>query len=362
MPTWPQNIRDQFPAAGAYTYLNTASCGLMPVSVVDWRRKHDERLLAEGSLYRDLHKPHIREIRESVADFITTDALRIALVSNFSTGWNMVLGGLEPGSKVIYLKHDYPSIRWPLHERPFELIEVDGGLNPEPALERAVMEHKPDALLLGLVHYVSGLRITSDFLPRLKAYHPELLIMADGTQFIGTTAFNFEQSGIDVLGSSAYKWLLGGYGCGFFALSREAEGRLNPPTIGYNSADLTQGSREGIPLIGRLEPGHQDPLTLGSMQLSMQWLQSIGINQVETYLQDLCNKARAEFLQRGWVDPQLMERQSRSTIFNLSLGESAFKQLKEAGVIASLRGDGIRVSFHLYNNENDLDKLIQVLT
>ena len=174
--------------------------------------------------------------------------------------------------------------------------------------------------------------------------------------------FQFDTSGIDVLGSSAYKWLLGGYGCGFFALSREAEERLQPPTIGYNSADLTQGSREGIPLIGRLEPGHQDPLTLGSMQLSMNWLEGIGMEEVGNYLQDLCGKAKAEFLNRGWVQTELMERQALSTIFNLNLGEDHFVRLKQANVIASQRGHGIRVSFHLYNDENDLDKLIEVLT
>ncbi|PQB05069.1 aminotransferase class V-fold PLP-dependent enzyme [Aureitalea marina] len=361
MPSLPQNICDQFPATQGRTYLNTASCGLMPSSVGNWRREHDQRLLQEGSLYRDLHKPHIAQIRETVADFVGAEDMRVALVPNFSSGWNIVLDGLYKNSKVIYLKHDYPSIRWPLHERHFELIEVDGGFEPELALEQAVMEHKPDVLVLGLVHYVTGLRIDPDFLPRLKAYHPELLILADGTQFLGTTDFHFDNSGIDVLGGSAYKWLLGGYGCGFYAISRDVEERIQPPTIGYNSADLTQGSREGIPLIGRLEPGHQDPLTLGSMQLSMSWLQQLGMEAVEDYLQDLCGKAKAEFLERGWVEAELMERQALSTIFNLNLGEDHFSRLKQANVISSLRGQGIRVSFHLYNDENDLDKLIQVL-
>ena len=362
MSNWPQKIREQFPPTQTTTYLNTASCGLTPVSVVNWRREHDLRLLNEGSLYRDLHKPHIAQIRETVASFLGAETMLTALVPNFSSGWNIVLDGIAAGSKVLYLKHDYPSIRWPLHERDFELIEIDGGSEPEHVLEEAILEHKPDVLALGLVHYVSGIRINADFLPRLKAYHPELLIMADGTQFIGTTAFDFENSGIDVLGGSAYKWLMGGYGCGYFVLSREAEQRLHPPTLGYNSADLTQGSREGIPLIGRLEPGHQDPLTLGSMQLSMQWLNDIGLTRVEDYLQNLCGKAKQEFLSRGWVAPELMQRPSTSTIFNLNLDEGHFAKLKQAKVIASLRGHGIRVSFHVYNNENDLDKLIDVLT
>ncbi|MEX0362300.1 MAG: aminotransferase, partial [Allomuricauda sp.] len=56
-------------------------------------------------------------------------------------------------------------------------------------------------------------------------------------QFCGTQEFNFEESGIDVLGASAYKWLLAGYGNGFFLVKEEAKKRFNLNAVGNWSVD-----------------------------------------------------------------------------------------------------------------------------
>jgi len=74
---------------------------------------------------------------------------------------------------------------------------------------------KPTAFAFSLVQYVSGIKLSDQFLKTLKTAFPDILLMVDGTQFCGTAPFNFEDSAIDVLISSGYKWMLGGYGNGF---------------------------------------------------------------------------------------------------------------------------------------------------
>ena len=43
------------------------------------------------------------------------------------------------------------------------------------------------------------------------------------------------------------------------------------------------------------------------------------------------------------------------------IDDGTFQRLRENDIIASQRGEGVRVSFHFYNNVNDLDKLMEVI-
>ena len=72
-----------------------------------------------------------------------------------------------------------------------------------------------------IVQYINGFLIDINFLKKLKKKCPQLLIIADGTQFCGTKDLNFEKSPFDVLISSGYKWLYSGYGNGFILLKKK---------------------------------------------------------------------------------------------------------------------------------------------
>lgn len=356
-----KDFKDQFPVAKRYTYLNTASCGLLSKSLVEWRHKHDTNLLEGGSLFRDLHKAHIRDIREGVARFFSTSESNVALVPNFSFGMNVVLDGLPKNQKVLLLKGDYPSVHWPVESRNFELCYAEIDENLEANISRAIDEHQPDVFAFSIVQYISGISIDLSQLKKIKAAHPNVLFLADATQFLGTTQFNFEESPIDIVGASSYKWLLAGYGNGIFLIKKEAQKKLVPKTIGFNSADASFSKKNDIEFVGYLEPGHQDTLNYGSLWESLKFLEEIGMDAIEAHLGRLTTQAKQEFLKLNLLQEAASKRSNHSTIFNLKGDERLFQQLKDHNIVASLRGKGIRVSFHFYNSEEDLEKLLSIL-
>lgn len=356
-----KDFKDLFPVTSQFTYLNTASCGLISKTLVEWRHEHDENLLYGGSLFRDLHKAHIREIRRSVGHFFSTSEENVALVPNFSIGMNIVLDGLPKRQKILLLKGDYPSINWPVENRDFEICYAEIDEHLERNIEAAVKKHRPDIFAFSIVQYISGILIDLDFLKLLKAKHPDLLLIADATQFLGTTNFNFEHSAIDVIGASSYKWMLAGYGNGFFMIKEEVQQRISPKTIGLNSADANFGKGNDIEFVGRFEPGHQDTLNYGSLGESIRFLQEIGKDSIENHLSSLAKRAKTEFSRLGLVDSSVANRSKHSTIFNLKGDAELFQKLMENNIICSLRGRRMRVSFHLYNTETDLDKLLSFL-
>jgi selenocysteine lyase/cysteine desulfurase len=357
-----KELKKEFPVLSNYTYLNTASSGLLSKTMVDWRQQHDENLMEGASIFRDLHKAHIISIRETVAKFFDASITETALVPNFSFGFNTLLGGLPIKQKVLLLKTDYPSINWAVEKRDFEIYYAEIDENLEQNIEEAITQYQPDVFAFSLVQYLTGIKIDLDFLKRLKAYHPNLLLVADGTQFLGTSNFSFSESGLDVLGASTYKWLLAGYGNGVFMIKEEVQKKIFPKTIGFNSADAIYNQRDEISFVKRFEPGHQDTLNYGSLEQAVNALEKIGMNVVEEKIKTLTAKAKFRFTELGLLDNAVVNRKQHSSIFNIKGNDYLFQKLKENNIICSQRGNGIRVSFHFYNTEEELEKFISVVS
>ncbi|MGB0788300.1 MAG: aminotransferase class V-fold PLP-dependent enzyme, partial [Marinirhabdus sp.] len=222
-------------------------------------------------------------------------------------------------------------------------------------------KHRPDIFVFSIVQWLNGIKINLGFLKHLKLKHPELLLIADGTQYLGTAPFNLSESAIDVLGASGYKWLLAGFGNGFMATKAAAQQRVRPVTIGFNSAENFQSKATGTTFIKHFEPGHQDTFNYGSLQQGIQLLEDVGLADIAVRTRSLSHTAKAEFAARGLLSPAVLGREGHSAIFNIKGGAETFKKLKGLNICCSARGGGIRVSFHFYNSENDLKNLLRAL-
>ncbi|PKA83328.1 selenocysteine lyase/cysteine desulfurase [Ulvibacter sp. MAR_2010_11] len=357
-----EDLRKEFPVLSKYIYLNTASSGLISKSLVSWRQSHDIALHKDASVFRDLHKEHIKSIRRTAGRFFGAAENEIALLPNYSFGLNTLLEGLPKSNKVLLLNKDYPSINWPFEQRGFQLCYTDIDENLENNILQAVAEHQPDVFAFSIVQYLNGIKLDFDFLKQLKAYHPNLLLVADGTQYLGTEVFNFSESPIDVLGASCYKWLLAGYGNGVFMIKTEAQSKIHPSTIGFNSADAVFGNRDEIPFMKHFEPGHQDTLNYGSLEQAILNLEAIGMEDVSEKIATLSKKAKLRFTELGLLEDAVVKRSKHSNIFNIKGDSALFQKLKEQKIICSERDKGIRVSFHFYNTEADLETLCKILS
>lgn len=356
-----EDLRKHFPALETCTYLNTASNGLVPKPVIKWRRQHDLDLMHQASVFRDRHKIHIEQIRKTVARCFGAFTEDTALVPNFSFGINTVLEGLPEGQKILLLKNDYPSVNWPVETRDFNVCYAEIDENLEQNIETAVAKHRPDIFIFSIVQWLNGIKIDLDFLKQLKSYHPNLLFIADGTQYLGTEIFNFAESAIDVLGASAYKWLAAGYGNGFIMVKEAARNRIWPKTIGFNSAERFESLATETTFMKHFEPGHQDTLNYGSLEQALLFQEKLGKEDLYKRIVSISKKAKEHFAELGLLQNDILLREKHSAIFNLKGDKSLFKKLRENNIICALRGGGIRVSFHYYNNEEDLERLLEVL-
>ena len=355
-----KNIKQQYPALKLYTYLNTASSGPISERLHEFRLEHDLDLLISGSNLQSKQDTILTQTREAVGRLFKAAPNRVALLPSFSFGFNTLMEGVDTSKRVLLIKEDYPSLNWAVESRGFKTFYVSVAGNLEENIFEVIEREKPDIFAFSLVQWISGIKLGMEFLSKLKKAFPELLLFADGTQFCGTEQFDFDNSAGDVLGASAYKWLNAGFGNAFFLFKETVQHHIDPKAVGFGSTmGKYKDKKDG--LIGKFEPGHQDTLNFGSLLTAIQQVEDIGMENIETYLSDLSTQVRNAFQAANLLDETVSLRESHSSIFNIRADESLFGKLTSRGILCSQRGQGIRVSFHYYNDLNDLDKLLGVI-
>jgi selenocysteine lyase/cysteine desulfurase len=352
---------DQFPLLEKYTYLDTASSGILSRKLVNWRAAHDQAFYEQGSLFRLTQAAFLQDVKVNVARFLNAKVENTFLIPNFSFGFNTLLEGLPGDHQFLLLQGDYPSVNYAIEARGHTCQYLAIGDDLEERIVEHIRINKPTIFAFSLVQYINGVKIGFDFIKELKSIFPDLLIIADGTQFCGTVAVNFEASGLDVLLGSGYKWMLAGYGNGFMTLKEhiaamlfsEARDRPTPKEQFMQSKSL---------LSVFFEPGHMDTLNFGSLKQSILYFEELGMDFIAERTQSLSEKARVAFAERGLISQFVANRKEHSTIFNLALSTEQYQELIAADIICYPRGSGIRLAFHFFNTEDDLNKLLDVLS
>lgn len=352
----------EIPYLRHHIYANTAASGLLYESLLEWRQEHDLDFLIHGSDMKMNGFGLLTETRKTIGTFFGCSNENVSLVPNFSLGMNLLLEGLKEAHHILLLKQDYPSLIWPFENRKFSKISyLDPGLAVEDSISYQVKNKGVTILAISLVQWLSGLKIDLKFLKLLKQEFPDLLIIADGTQFCGAFKLNFENSGIDILASSGYKWLMGGYGNGFMLFSERSKAYFSIKSIGFNAANANPEQKNTIRFAKCFEPGHLDTFNFGSLNFSLKTLSAIGMDKIDDQNQKLSKKAIEEFGAIGLLEDWVSSRKKHSTIVNIKGSDALYQHLKDHDVICSQRGGGIRLSFHFYNTESDIDNISEII-
>lgn len=356
-----QNIRKQFPVLQQGIYADTAASGLLYDDLLEWRQEHDLDFLIGGSGMKFKSFELVGQTRYTIGDFFNTEGENVSLLPNFSIGLNLLLEGLNPMAQVLLLEGDYPSVNWPFENRGFPITYVPMGAEMEAEIHQLIDDKPISVLALSLVQWINGLMIAPEFLKKLKEQYPELLIIVDGTQYCGAFNLNFDNSGIDVLGASGYKWLLGGYGNGFFIFSKFAKSQFRLQTLGFNSVSGRIDKRDEIRFTRQLEPGHLDSFNFGSLKFSLEWMSQIGMKNIEAQNKLLLGRAKEAFSENGLLEAYISRREHHGTIFSISKTAQLLSKLTDESIIFSERGGRIRLSFHFYNTEEEVNRIIEIV-
>jgi selenocysteine lyase/cysteine desulfurase len=206
-------------------------------------------------------------------------------------------------------------------------------------------------VLASLVQSANGAVLDTDAL-RAGLAGADTLTVIDVTQAVGWKRLDL--GWVDVTAAAVYKWLLAPRGTAWMSLSNRMSGLMTPHAANWYAGDEPWSTIYGLPL--RLAPDARrfdtSPAWFGGLGsgLTLPWLASLDRDAVESHCLGLANRLRAE------LDLPL----SDSAIVSLPIADAADK-LARAGIRASVRAGAVRVGFHLYNTDDDLDGLVDAL-
>ena len=356
-----EKIKAHFPVANHSLYANTAAIGLLSDELLEWRQEHDLDFLIGGSHMKMESFQMISDAKETVGKFLGCKRERVALVPNFSLALNMVLEGLPKEYRVLLLETDYPSVNWPFESRGFPISYARIDEHLEEHIETKLSEGNIQVFAFSMVQWQNGIKIDLNFIKQLREKFPELIMIADGTQFCGAFNIDFDSSGLDIMGASGYKWLLAGTGNGLMLFSERTTKHLSLKTTGFNAVNGQLEAKGPIRLAKHLEPGHLDSLCFGSLHFSIKKLMEWNMEKIEAHNRALIRKAVAAFGDMGLLSEGIKNRKDHGTILNITGDDALYAYLEEENVSCSQRGGGIRLSFHLYNTEDEIDAIVKIL-
>ncbi|WP_017543151.1 aminotransferase class V-fold PLP-dependent enzyme [Nocardiopsis prasina] len=342
-----KQAQSQFSPEG--TYLNSATHGLLT-----HRARQDlERNLREvasGRFSPGSVDGVVDAARSTYARLAGVDADRVAVGTHTSQFVGTVAASLPPGSEVLLAEGEFTSVVFPLMAR-----QADGVRVREVPLERLPDEVGPSTTLVAVaaVQSATGLIAPLQDLRAACADHGARLLL-DTSQSAGWLPVPLD--GVDYVVCSTYKWLLGPRGAAFLTGTDEALAALSPLAPGWYAGAEPWDALYGGPLrlasgARRLDLAPVWPAWIG-LAPGLDLLAEVGPQTVHEHDVALADRFRDAMGLEG----------TGSAIVSLPVPEGTAERLGEAGIAAAVRDGRLRVGFHLYNTDEDVDRLVSALT
>jgi len=322
-------------------------------------------------------------VRKEFAALINArESNRIALVPSVSYGLANVARNVKlvAGNKIIVAAGQFPSNYYPWDRLARESGAKVVAVTPQDSLldrgkgwnERLLeaIDVNTRIVALGHVHWADGTRFDLAAIRKRSSEVGALLIL-DGTQSVGALRLDVQKIRPDALVCAGYKWLMGPYSIGlayygeYFDSGIPIEDNWINRRNSENFTGLVNYQEAYQPGALRYEVGEHSNFILVPMLLEA--LKQINHWKPEN-IQDYCGRITATAIHQlrdhgCWVEDRAY-RGNHLFGIRFSKGvdlELVREELKRRKISVSFRGDSMRVSPHVYNNENDFAKLIAVL-
>jgi selenocysteine lyase/cysteine desulfurase len=306
---------------------------------------------------------------------IDADLEEVAVVRNTTEGVTLVAEGLpwRDGDNVVLPANEFPSNRLPwlnLASRGVEVRQVPVELGRlDLARMAAACDARTRIVAVSWVDYATGWRNDVDQLVEL-AHSRGALLFLDAIQGLGVFPLDVKASGVDFLAADGHKWLLGPEGAGLFYLKREHLDLLRPFGLGWNSVVHPRDYSDPNPQVqtsaARYEGGTWPMAGTVGLEQSLQLLSTCGVERLSRRVLEIsalmCDRLQA--VGATIVSDRSPARSSGIVAFELPGQDPAEvrKRCLADDVILSVRDGRLRASPHAYNNQEDVERLVEFVS
>lgn len=321
-------------------------------------------------------------VRQKFARIVGSTPQQIALMPSVSYGMSSVIRNIPcgKGQHALTLSEEFPSCyytarRW-CQEHGADL-RVVARREDIPQRGRDWSERILEAInketafvVMASVHWMNGTKFDLEKIgARCRKFGTKLIV--DGSQSVGALPIDVRKSNIDALICAAYKWLMGPYSTALSFIHEDFNQGVPLEESWMTRPQAEQFERltnyvEGYkPGAIRFDVGQSSNfILLPMLDEALGQLLEWGIHNIQEY----CRKQGAVlvdyFMKKG--TPVEDEEYRAHHLMGLQLpsgthGEELLSELHSRNVYVSLRGDNLRISLNVFNEEADVRELISAL-
>lgn len=318
-------------------------------------------------------------VREQIATLLECSPDNVMHTTSTSDVINIIANGFkfEADDVVCAINQDYPSnvLPWMRAQETrgvnFKLLELKDEVVPTAKWLAENLPKNCRVFDMSYVTFDTGKKMDILSIGKL-CQERGIFFIVDATQALGGMKITKEELDvIDVLACSSYKWMLGPYGHAFAyfsdkaieLVSHQAGNWINSPNskVVYNLLDYTTETLPGARKFDRGQAANM--LANACLEAGLEFLTAVGLDEVQMHNNALRDYFLENFPKNKFnvITPKdhmaniLCLKATTSDPLNLE------RELKFRNVDVSIRQGNIRLSFHIFNNRDQVNELIRAL-
>lgn len=365
------HVRELFLLDPEIVFLNHGSFGACPRPVFAEYQRLQLELEREPVEFLGLKRRFpelIGAARERLATYVGASASDLVLVPNATTAVNAVARSLDlqPGDEIVATTHEYGGNdllwRYTCERRGARYVEVN--TTPASAVDELLGAVTPRTRALFFSHISSptALRFPAQELCA-QAREAGVLSIVDGAHAPGQIGLDLASLGADFYAGNCHKWLCSPKGAGFLHVRREVQPMLEPRTVSWDWAAEEWAVRHRW-------AGTSDPSAHLAVPAAIDFQAEHGWDAVRARCHGLAARAARELAERFGMEPFASSDDDFVQMVSLrlppvdaeELGRRLFHERRIEVIARDWRDQPtLRISFQGYNDENDLDALVDAL-
>jgi selenocysteine lyase/cysteine desulfurase len=319
--------------------------------------------------------------RQLFARLINADAARVAIIPAASYGLATVARNtpLTAAQNVVVVGEDFPSNTY-TWRKATKRSASELRVVPPPSGDRRgaewnarvfeAIDRNTAVVAIPHVHWTDGTRFDLIAIGA-AARNAGAALVVDGTQSVGALPFDVDTIQPDALICAGYKWLLGPYSISvaYFGSRYDRGEPIEENWIARRGSEdfqrLIDYEDDYAPGAIRYDGGQRSNFILLPMFIAaLKLILEMTPERIQQYCQHLIDEPVERARELGFTVEDAQWRGAH--LFGLRVPERLdlkrlHHDLLARNVIASLRGSALRVSPNVYNSQDDLDALVQVL-